>query len=476
MMRVVVVERSAEGRSRLTSRLERYLQDMVAEAGILPRISLKPLCPEELVFHEAPDACVIGEELIAEKSFDFKQIKQIFPETAIIAQLGKAHEDFATSELLSRRGVDDFLAEDETARHFSRKLLLHMRKRSKKPSGKIILVEGGKGGVGVTSMVGALGEILVAENKRTVLVDLDFETQDLSRFLRARPFINENLQMLLEHRLPLTAESVAQALVHPWTDRQNLECMCPPLEYADSSYEIAGQKIRTFLAVLETLASQFDCIVIDAGSANEGLLQSLYRLCDVLICVASTDPAALFASTEKVSRSHPFLSHTARHLIVTNAPLPGGLSLRDMHGEFLAVPQFSECTWVETGFPWCERASRWPGSGKTLVSTGNSMLREAMKRVLEAAELIPAEKLQIKMHQRWMSTLKKYAQKTATAHAGTVHRALLGLPLPSSETSSNFNSVKMNDKRELPEWSFGGERGQAASLSSTSLVSAPRLM
>ena len=65
---------------------------------------------------------------------------------------------------------------------------------------QLILVDAGKGGLCVTSVVAGLGDALAAHGKRVLTIDLDMETQDLSRFLQTRPFVNENLQLLLEEQ------------------------------------------------------------------------------------------------------------------------------------------------------------------------------------------------------------------------------------------------------------------------------------
>ena len=63
--------------------------------------------------------------------------------------------------------------------------------------------------------------------KRVILVDLDFETQDLSRFIQARPYINENLQTLIDQTAPVTSDTVKECLTKVWLDEPNLEVLAP---------------------------------------------------------------------------------------------------------------------------------------------------------------------------------------------------------------------------------------------------------
>src|SRR5262249_4760093 len=155
---------------------------------------------------------------------------------------------------------------DSSAAEFMRKLILHARSSQKSRSSRLIVVGSGKGGTGVTSTCAALAEAAIEFGKKAIVVDFDFATQDLSRFLQTRPFINENLRLLCDGHRPVTEEFVEHCLTPVWTD-EHLYCLAPVAE-SDDVYNLDSRQARTFLSIFDILDSKFDVIFIDSAQAK----------------------------------------------------------------------------------------------------------------------------------------------------------------------------------------------------------------
>ncbi|NLF25789.1 MAG: ParA family protein [Deltaproteobacteria bacterium] len=390
MVRLVVVDRSAESRGKIVDRINSFLRAELPELDFLPRISVKPLAPEELKFHGAPDICIAGPEMLLQELCTISTIKRLIPDTPLVPYLTRALSSISIIEQLARLGADDVMPDNISASEFVRKIILLSRRRAKARSGKLVLVESGKGGLGVTSVVAGLGECLAEHGKKVVLLDFDFETQDLSRFLQARPFVNENLQLILEQNRPVTQECVEQCLVPVWEESELLYCMPPPAE-ADGLYDSRSTCARTMLSVLEVLDHLFDCVVVDGGSARGAFLKTLLRVSDKVAFIINNDPSALYASVDKLSRLRGMLSAGADLVVLENASTRFGLANKLLKDEFERAAKLEESAWAPFAVPFNRAAGRWAGSGGTLYSHGNAALRTAMTSLVQKLELIQSQ-------------------------------------------------------------------------------------
>lgn len=429
MIRIVVVDRSADARSRIAHQLQHFLQTQDSE--LLPPISLVPLAPEELKFHSAPDVCVLGEELVRNELSEIASVRKLLPKSAILVRVDEALSSLSTVEQIARFGADDVISTRADGVAFLQKLLILARKAEKPRSGSLIVVESGKGGSGVTSVAAAVAETLLATGKRVLLVDFDCETQDLSRFLQARPFVNENLQSLLDRQRPLTNEFVQQATVQVWSDEPLLSCMAPPPE-SDALYDTAHGYSRTVLSMFEALDAMYDYVVVDIGSIRGPIARTLWRAADRVLFVLSNDPASLYACAEKVLRIRPLLAPAASLTVIENNVRPGGLSSTVLREEFMRAARVVDAEWSPEALPFQAEAGRWPGSGATLYSAGKGALRSALEQLV-AHLSIGAEEIGKAQRVRWRipSLLRGIGKRNADNTSATSSTSAQ-LPAPQS--------------------------------------------
>ncbi len=390
MIRIAIVDHSAESRSDIIGRLNTFLSDAGGSLLLLPRISLKPLCPQELRFNAAADLLIVGPELISRDLSQIAKIKKMLPRTPVVAWLNQQQSTLSTIEQVARQGADDVLTHDATADYFFRRLLMLVRKASHQSNGKLIVVDGGKGGVGVTTLTAALAEMMVGCGKKVAVVDLDFETQDLSRFLQARPFVNENLALLLGDERPVSEETVSQCLNPVWQDDNSLRCMSPVPE-TDDLYDPRSSFPKTFLSVLEILDHANDFVIVDCGCVRSSLQRLFYRVADKLLFLVNDDPASLYASVDKLTKARALLAAGAQLTVLQNSVGLSGLGNRLLRREFSRVAKLKDSDWAPEAISFCRVGQRWPGSGASFYSQAKSQTSKQLEKLAIAMNLIEAE-------------------------------------------------------------------------------------
>ncbi|MCB0310991.1 MAG: ParA family protein [Bdellovibrionales bacterium] len=388
MLKVVVLDRSAESRSRIVEQLNSFVNSDLAVRELMPRMSIQPLSPEEIKFNAAPDLCIIGEEVLSTDLTEIGNVRKTFQNTPILARLEDGLSQLALIEQIARLGADDVISQQTTAAEFYQKVILLTRRGRNVSSGKLILVESAKGGAGVTTLVAGMAEQLIELGKKVVVLDLDFETQDLSRFLQAKPFINENLQLLFDKQRPVIKEFVEQCLVKVWQDAE-LYCM-PPVADSDKLYDLRGDYSRVLLSVLELLDAEFDCIIVDSASARGVLLKALYRVADKVVTVVNSDPATLYAAVDRLTRLRSAVA-VENIVLVDNASSRFGMPAEMLRREFNRVAQLDEQNWSPAIIPFCRQGSRWPASGGTIFSEGHGAVLSGIKILLNQLSLMELE-------------------------------------------------------------------------------------
>lgn len=389
MLKIIVVDDVAEARNKLLDRLQQLLELNSGDLDLLPRIDLKPLSRQELKFHEPPDICIVGAGIVSSNLTDIGAIRRTFPESALLASLSAETSCFSILEQLARLGIDDTMFPDISAGDFLRKVVLLSRKAKRCKPGKLVVVDSGKGGLGVTTLSAALADALVTQGKRVALIDLDFETQDLSRFLQARPFINENLQLLFDRQRPVTQEFVEQAMTRVWQHGKGQLLCISPIEESEDLYSGAASYSRTLISILEVLDSSVDCVIADVGSARGALLRTLYRVADKVLFVMSNDPAALYASTDKLAHLRGLISTDSEIVLTLNNASAHGLAHSTLIEEFSRILNFSSASWSGPLIPYCAGGRRWPGSGSSLYSQAKPAVRSALLAALVRLEVAP---------------------------------------------------------------------------------------
>lgn len=363
MLRIAIIELNAEGRGRLNDHIQDLINSEVREIELLPRISIIPALVDEIGLIGSPDIIIVGPGVIERDVSIIRNIREKAPSSSILAFLLSGMQTLALVEQVARMGADDTITEKSSPDELFRKIVLLSRRTPKKAGGKLVLVDSGKGGLGVTTIAAGLAETLLDCGKRVSLIDLDSDSQDLSRFLQTRPYVNEPLQLLLEQKRPATEEMVRQALVNVWADEYNLLCM-PPAPDDDRANDARAMHARVWVSILELVETMSDVTIVDVGNARGPVLRTLYRVADVVVFVVSNDPASIFAAADKLVRARGWMSADSELFVVNNSPNPNGLSSAILMDELCAATKIKPESFI-ADFGYDAAAAKWPASGST---------------------------------------------------------------------------------------------------------------
>jgi MinD-like ATPase involved in chromosome partitioning or flagellar assembly len=487
MLRIAIIELNAEGRSRLNDHIQNLINSEVREIELLPRISIIPALFEEIGLIGCPDIVIVGPGVVERDVSIIRNIREQSPSSSILALLLSGMQTLALVEQVARMGADDTITEKTSADELFRKIVLLSRRTPKKDGGKLVLVDSGKGGLGVTTIAAGLGEALLDCGKKVSLIDLDSDSQDLSRFLQTRPYINEPLQLLLEQKRPATEEMVRQALVNVWADEYNLLCM-PPAPDEDRNADMRAIHARVWVSILELVETMSDVTIVDVGNARGPVLRTLYRVADAVIFVVSNDPASIFAAADKVVKARGWMSADSELFIVNNSPNPNGLSTSILTEELCAATKIKpEMFIADLGYD--AAAAKWPASGSTPFAickprTRASILRIASKLFADiqidsgtatAARFAWVDDLAMRVFGR---PLFRGSEKQKGVVAALPNRAGKALPAPSELDSqhsgesldSSSESVAAEPRSAVPQGSHQSGATKIAAINSKQKV------
>lgn len=361
MIELGIIDLSADGRRRIASLIETWAWVSPDSHASIPRVSLTLLSLEEIRFNGSLDVCVIGPELIGCDAAFIHTVRQQLPGKLIICVLTQQIYSFGLVEQLGRLGVDDVILDTASADEFFRRLVLLQRRLDQKTKGKLIVVGSSRGGVGCTFMAASIGEGYLASGKRVCVVDCDVISQDLTRFLQARPFVSEPLRLLLDQQRTVTSETVAECCVPVWSDEPNFVCV-PPAAGQDETIFATSKAARGFVAVLEVLQTLHDVVVVDTASLPAMTSHALYQSCDEAVFVANRDPGGAFAHRQSLLWLSGCVRPEARVSVVINDNSVATASLSVLRADTFSVPGRDV---REVVIPRAPKASRWPCGGCT---------------------------------------------------------------------------------------------------------------
>lgn len=424
MLTVFVLDCDAQSRTKLLEKLSGYLNESQQELEYVPHIDFQPISLEELSHRERPDLLILGSGLVEKDAVSICSARKRYEGVPILVTLSESLDRLGSIEQIARLGADDTLPPHFSGSDFLKKLVLLTRKcTSSGHSGKLIVVDSGKGGVGVTSVTAALAEASACAGKRVLCIDFDTESQDLSRFLQARPFVNENLQYLLEGSRPVTTELVEQTFAPAWGEAEGvLSCMAPP-KLGTAGH---GYLARNLLSVLESVDSLFDLTFVDLAGHRGVFERAFFRAADQVLFVVSGDPAALYASVERFQAIRDDLSPETPTLICCNDTKAGAghrLILRQF-GKAIRVEQ----DWEELTIPYTLHGSRWAASGGTVFSLGNRSVKRAYERLASELGCASTEQGATESRNRFSVFIDRFLRQKPSPEPSLPQQAKLALP------------------------------------------------
>lgn len=450
MIEIAVVDSSAEARNQLADRIIRFQSEVQQKNPTCPQLSVRVLSLQELPFAEQPDVCVIGGECLSNDLVEIATVRTHMPDARLIADCPSDLANLVIIEQMGRLGVDDIINQHTSAEEFFRKLVLLSKRAKKSASGKLIAFDSGKGGVGVTSVVAATATTLFNKGLKVAVIDLDSETQDLTRFLSVRPVINENLAAMLSQERAVVKEFVEQALMPIW-GHGNLVCV-PPVLSSLQALPARSPTIRIFLSFLEQLDHLYDVILVDIAGIRGGLYNSILRVADSVIFVTNPEPASMFATTQVVKETLRLSPHPDAIRILQNSTAPGGMFAKLVNIELLRSLKLNKSQCMETFIPYVSAAAKWPGSGQTMDILCKSKLEKTFNQFIQELGILS------------LSEPNKIKTEDSSLGLGKIVSGLFSL-IQRSTTPNKISDKQAPQDIKLPDISVGMQVKQIPNIS-----------
>jgi len=147
---------------------------------------------------------------------------------------------------------------------------------------RLLVISGGRPGVGATTLAVELAAALAAEALRVVLVDADLYRADVANHCNLT--VTQGIGEVLQGR-----KSIHEALERGPAGIQVLAGAAS----ADSRASATDRAIQRFLRQLPTLGPHADWLIVDAGNQPTELAAQLWSIAELLLLVTSPDAVAV---------------------------------------------------------------------------------------------------------------------------------------------------------------------------------------
>lgn len=242
--------------------------------------------------------------------------------------------------------------------------------------GRVIAVCHAKGGVGATSIVAALAEVCASYNRKTLLWDLDTATRDLSRSLAVMGTESRIVAEWVNGSREITRDSVREALVPIADDAQVL---VPPNGIAESiDLTCHTDGIGLTERIIEVATSLFDVIIADTGGQLGPAMGSLLRVADRVVVVVDDGLLGLTAVDFFLDYVKALVGSTEKIVFLVNSFTGAYYSVSEIASQLEPGHDLGELAWKLPPVPYEPKAALWPGTGRTLFSSGSQVLRNAL--------------------------------------------------------------------------------------------------
>jgi pilus assembly protein CpaE len=404
MLQVFVIGRTATERSSLVRQLEKLVTDTADELEVLPHIAFRPTSLTELPYLEQADIVLVAASVAEEDLTLIRDIKARVEHTPVLVFLSSRLDRLSIVEQLARFGVADTLPEDVSNKDLLRKLVMYgSTKRKSSGSGKLVVVQGAKGGVGTTTIAAGLADAIFRDGGRVCILDFDLQRQGLSRFLQIKPFVNETLSTLLLGGRRIDAQMLEQLVTPLWEEDDNSVlhaiAAAPDIDefHADST-----RSARSLQSLLSSLQESYDAIIVDAGCVRGSLRRVLLSQTQVFVAVTSNDPGSLMAMMQMLARDAAHLNTQSQLICLENRIQQAGLPPKLVPAEIGDFLEREKRGCSHESLEFSKTGARWPGSGETFFSMATSRERSALTRIAaqvsekvtasgrSAASIIPA--------------------------------------------------------------------------------------
>ncbi|MCS6962068.1 MAG: ParA family protein [Deltaproteobacteria bacterium] len=245
--------------------------------------------------------------------------------------------------------------------------------------GRVIAVTQAKGGVGASTIAGALAEVASFSGKRIMLWDLDIETRDLTRSLTSAEEESKLFSAVVSGSKEITRETLSECLV-PISD--NVSILPPPDTMAESVDLVCHTDgINLTQRILDVGRIGFDYIIVDTTGRIGPSTGTVLRLCDMCILVIDDTVFGLTATDLYLNFVLSLLEEPSRLRFLING-LSGPIStVNQIANELSAGHSLTDENWSLPPIYADTKGATWPGSGSSFFGLAGTKNKEAFQQI-----------------------------------------------------------------------------------------------
>jgi cellulose biosynthesis protein BcsQ len=394
-MRISCIDATAQDRLALKQKLEAAFNSYRGLIGHIETISIVPTSVEEATVQRHPDICVIGPGFNADQAasvcltlkahFGRGRANQttggseipVLPQVPIFVFVPGPVHDLRILRRFEQLATELFRSDEPPARLVHK--LLSSAKAASVRTGRTVTIKGVKGGVGATSIAGALAHAAQALGKSAILIDLS-PSGSLAVYSGAQRSSSGEFATLLQDNRPLDHRAIMRASI---TAPNGLNILLPP----GLGGEIRGlwlhdsSRFELTLDAIDYLERQFDLVIVDIACAEGILPYALQSRASSRLLVSADEPASVHLLARGLDELRQ-IPGAGRTNLILNSVARGGLSTRDIV-DFLSINE-----WFESGrysvaeIPFDSRGRDWIGTGNSFYTESSRSTRRKIEQVL----------------------------------------------------------------------------------------------
>jgi MinD-like ATPase involved in chromosome partitioning or flagellar assembly len=385
-MRVLIVDKTAEGQSVCARRIEAFNQSDVEMLDL--RVKLV-LAKDYLSQIRDADVLLLGSGLGEDGPSVARSALSQMPWLHVIMFVTEEAYSGGAFRTAHSAGVRKVLSDGASPLDLLQELVAifnEFRREGRIREGRVVCVTHAKGGTGATSICAALAEVCSVFHRRTLLWDLDVETRDLCRSLTVNGAEAKVVSSWVNGSREISRDSICDALIPV---SQDVSVLMPPDSMAEAMDLVCHTDGMTICQRLLDLARvMHDVILIDTGGRIGPATGALMRAADEVLIVIDDTVLGLTALDLFLSYAKALVVGPERLSFVVNGYSGSLLGVPQIQAELEPAHRLGDKPWRLPPVPVDPKASLWPGSGRTLYSMGQRNTRASLEEIAVELQLI----------------------------------------------------------------------------------------
>lgn len=253
-------------------------------------------------------------------------------------------------------------------------------------AGRVIAVTHAKGGLGATTICAALAECCYRAGKETLLMDGDIESRDLTRALFSDGSNALTFDDWIKGKQTISRENLRTACSYVG---DGLYILPPPVESA-AAFDFVGHPdcLDSIRRIIDLSRVLFDNVIIDTAGRMSPATSLLMREADAIVVVVDDSPMGLASISSFLELLLGVLPHVDSIYMLRSGTK---LTSEEIRGLVDEKNDLEELDWSLPVVPFDQAAAHWPGSHRTLYSSGTVATRRTFDEIAVTLGLVSAD-------------------------------------------------------------------------------------